>query len=211
MTSQNTIILSENGISLEVHPHEYWYLAPSKTKQAPGELVRPLDFAFILNNAKLGKGVMSALDDLLAGITPSTMKGGSSRQAELLLEEVRREKFPDKPSRLRSYFLNYSREVAEARIATMFRGNRQLVRCHVILNSAKFHHADVKIFEDLTGRPDDQALAEQYWIEFKPNTSAEFHRLEVIADSMLYFPDWESFPVLDKYELAKCQWPSTQR
>lgn len=198
MPDKNVIITSINGIPLELHPHEYWYLAPCRTTYEPGDVVRLLDFAFVLHNARLGNGVVIALDDLLSGITHATLKGGTSKEAELLLEKIRGERFPEKPSRLRSYFLNYSKHVAERRENTMFRGNRKLVRCQVVLNSAKFHHADVDIYERLTGRPDDVNLAAKYWEEFKPVTQAEFDRLEVIADSMLYFPDWKNFPLLDR-------------
>lgn len=197
MIAQNPTITSSNGIRLELFPHEYWYLAPCRTEFKPGENLKALDWAFVLHNARIGKGVVCALDDLLSGITPSTMKGGAGKEAELLLEKIRIERFPEKPSRLRSYFLNYSRHVAELRANSMFRGNRQLVRCHVVLNSAKFHHGDVEIFDKLTGRPDDKDLATSYWDEFKPVTDAEFDRLEVIADSMLFFPDWAEFPILN--------------
>lgn len=198
MPDKNVIITSINGVPLELYPHEYWYLAPCRTTYEPGDVFRPLNFAFVLHNARLGNGVVIALDDLLSGITHATLKGGTSKEAELLLEKIRGERFPEKPSRLRSYFLNYSKHVAERRENTMFRGNRKLVRCQVVLNSAKFHHADVDIYERLTGRPDDVNLAAKYWEEFKPVTQAEFDRLEVIADSMLYFPDWKNFPLLDR-------------
>lgn len=197
MLAQNPTITSSNGTQLELFLHEYWYLAPCRTEFEPGENVRPLDWAMVLHNARIGKGVVTALDDLLSGITPSTLKSGAGKEAELLLEKIRIERFPEKPSRLRSYFLNYSRHVAEQREKIMFRGNRKLVRCHVVLNSAKFHHGDVEIFDKLTGRPDDENLAASYWDNFEPVTNAEFDRLEVIADSMLFFPDWEDFPVLN--------------
>lgn len=196
MLDRNPTITSPDGTLLELFPHEYWYLAPCRTEFEPGELVRPLDWAIVLHNAHIGKGLVIALDDLLSGISPSTFKGGASEEAEMLLEKIRRENFPEKPSRLRSYFLNYSKHVAELREKTMFRGNRALVRCHVVLNSAKFHHGDVEVYEKLTGRPDDVNLAASYWKEFKPVTQSEFDRLEVIADSMLFFPDWKDFPLL---------------
>lgn len=196
MLVRNPTITTSNGTILELWPHEYWYLAPCRTEFAPGRFIRPLDFALVLHNARIGKGVTSALDDLLSGITPSTSRGGVAKEAELLLEKIRAERFPEKPSRLRSYFLNYSKHVAEDRVKEMFRDDRKLVRCHVVLNGAKFHHGDVDIFDRLTGRPDDENLAASYWKEFKPVTPAEFNRLEVIADSMLFFPDWEEFPIL---------------
>lgn len=196
MPTSNPTITSSDGTLLELYPHEYWYLAPSRTDFEPGDSVRPLDWASVLHNARIGQGVVMALDDLLAGIEPATLKGGAAKEAELLLEKIRRERFPEKPSRLRSFFLNYSKHVAELREKTMFRGHRRLVRCHVVLNSAKFHHADVEIYDKLTGCPDDENLAASYWEEFRPVTEAEFERLEVIADSMLYFPDWKDFPLL---------------
>lgn len=128
-----------------------------------------------------------------------------SEAAELLLEKIRIENFPDRPSRLRSYFLNYSKEVAEHRMNAMLRGNRQLVRCQLILNSGKYHFADVDIYDQLSGRPDDENLAMKYWQEFNPVAQPEWQRLEVIADSMLYFPDWPGFSVLDPDVLIRWQ------
>ena len=56
--------------------------------------------------------------------TPKTLKTGNSGQAEQILEQIRRQEYPDKPSRLNSYFLNTHREVAEKRAI----GWRLLVR-----------------------------------------------------------------------------------
>lgn len=196
MQGRPKLILDNVNTPLELHPHEYWYLAPCRTTFECGEIVRPLDFTFVLHNAKLAQGVAIALDDLLLGIASTPLRSGPTKDAELLLEKVRVEHFPDKPSRLRSYFLNQNRHVAELRQNTMFRGSRKLVRCQVVLNSGKFHHGDVDIFERLTGRPDDINLAMSYWLNFNPATEAEIERLEVIADSALYFPDWKDFPLL---------------
>ncbi len=198
-----------DGAMLEVFNHEYWYLAPKRITFEKDENVRPLDFALTLHNAKIGRGFVVALDDLLKGINPTTLKNGASKEAELLLEKVRLESFPEKPSRLRSYFLNYDKRTAEIRKIHMFRDDRELVRCQVILNSAKFHHGDVRIYEALTGRPDDTVLAKRYWQIYEPNSEQDFINLEVIADSMLFFPDWEQFPTIDESHLAR--WNNERR
>lgn len=51
---------------------------------------------------------------------------------------------------------------------------------------------------EVVERPDDARIAESYWQEFKPVTTEEFRRLEVVADSVLFFPDWQAFSALDE-------------
>ena len=203
----NQHLVDENGVDLELWPHEYWYLAPSRVSYAEHEKnVRAVDFALALNNARLNGGVLTALDDLLAGLPSAPAGRGARRDAELTLERVRECIFPERPSRMRSIFLNDDKATAERRNTVWFGGKRDLVRCQVILNSGKFHHGDVDIYERLQGRPGDERLAAAYWESFHPNSSDEFGRLEVIADSMLYFPDWEKFPLLDQASLERWAW-----
>ena len=52
------------------------------------------------------------------------------------------------------------------------------------------------IYERLGGYPDDRKLASKYWEVFQPRTQTDLYRLEVLADSALYFPDWREFPTL---------------
>jgi hypothetical protein len=198
----NNKLISADGQGLDIFPHEYWYLAPSRTNYKQGERVSPLDFAFVLHNASIGQGKVISPENILDGIEPQPTKRGVAAEAELLLEKVRKDKYPHLPSRLRSYFLNNDRAQAELRAIDMFRGNRTLVRCYII-NGGRYHYADVSIYEQLEGRPDDIDLANKYWQTFKPSTPEEFSRLEVLADSSLYFPDWQTFPRLDFKVLTK--------
>lgn len=194
--------MGSTGEIYDVWPQPYWYLAPSRTTYAPGEgRVRPLEFAVVLHNASVGHGLVTSLDVLLAGIDPRPSKGGAAAEAEMLLEEVRAAEFPEKPSRLRSYFLNFDRSLAEHRARHMFRDKREIVPCLLIRNGGRYHFADVGIYEQLEGRPDDRALARKYWQDFMPTDQQQYLRLEVLADSALYFPDWESFPRLDDLSL----------
>lgn len=124
------------------------------------------------------------------------MKLGVAAEAELLLERIRLEAFPDKPSRLRCYFLNLDRTTAEYRMRGILRGNNTLVRCYVVMNGARVHFADCDVYERLEGRPDDTTLARTYWETFQPQENEQVKRLEVLADNALYFPDWETFPTI---------------
>ncbi|NMG04803.1 hypothetical protein [Azoarcus taiwanensis] len=203
-TQRNDKLIGTNGEILDLWPQEFWYLAPARVTYTPGEgVVRPLEFAVLLHNAVKGEGLVTSLDVLLSGIEPSTEKRGAAAEAEALLEETRQSVNPALPSRLRSYFLNYDRAVAERRSATMFRDSRRLVRCYLIRNGGRYHFADVDVYERLEGRPDDRVLAAKYWELFQPKTEDELHRLEVLADSALYFPDWQEFPTLDDRVLMR--------
>ena len=202
-TQEDSKLIGTNGEVHEVWPQQYWYLAPSRTTYAYGEgRVRPLEFAFVLHNAYIGQGLVCSLDVLLAGIDPQPMKGGAAAEAELLLEAVRSCEFPLKPSRLRSYFLNYDRSIAEHRAKHMFRDKREIARCLLVRSGSAYHFADVGLYEQLEGRPDDEALARRYWQDFVPREAVEYLRLEVLADSALYFPDWKTFQRLDDISLT---------
>lgn len=199
---ENDKLIGANGEILNVLPQELWYLAPARANYSLGEgSVRPLEFAAVLHNAVMGEGLVTSLNVLLSGVEPTTEKRGAAADAEALLESTRQTNHSDLPSRLRSYFLNFDRATAEKRANTMFRGNRRLVRCHLVLNGGRYHFADVGIYERLEGRPDDRELAAKYWERFNPKNDEEFHRLEILADSALFFPDWQDFPTLDDKSL----------
>lgn len=196
-------LIGSKGEVHELWPHEFWYVAPARTVYTPGErIVNPLEFAITLYNARNGEGVACGLDQLLEGIEPTSLKNGVAADAEKKLEAVRQANFPSRPSRLRSYFLNYDKCVAEQRSKFMFRGERMIVRCYLLLSSGRYHFGDIDAYERLEGRPDDDALANKYWETFSPATEADRTRLEVVADSALYFPDWQEFPTLDQNSLV---------
>ena len=202
-TLENNKLIGIDGKTFDVLPHALWYLAPARVTYSRGEgVVRPLDFAVVLHNAVMGKGLVTSLNTLLSDLgDPTTEKRGAAAEAELLLESTRRTSYPARPSRLRSYFLNFDRAIAEKRANTMFRGNRCLVQCHLVLNGGTYHFADVDVYERLEGQPDNQKLAHKYWEEFQPTREEEFQRLEILADSALYFPDWRDFPILEDQHL----------
>ncbi|WP_235936731.1 hypothetical protein, partial [Steroidobacter agaridevorans] len=58
--------------------------------------------------------------------------------------------------------------------------------------------------------PDDDATANAYWNTFRPTASEDAQHLEILANSALYFPDWQSFPTLDMPALAEWQRLRTQ-
>jgi hypothetical protein len=201
---QNSKLQRKDGQVLDIFPHEFWYIAPAKMTYSSNDgFVRPLEFGFTLHNAVNGEGLVIGLDELLVGIEPSTSKGGVAGEAEDLLERVRKDQYPNRPSRLRSYYLNYRKDVAEFRL-NMFRGERMLVRCYLVLNGGRYHYADISLYEQLEGRPDDLVLAQKYWeTSFNPESEDEHFRLEVLADSALFFPDWDTFPTLSEEALIK--------
>jgi len=196
-------VTTSDGTPHKLFEHEFCYLLPSRTDWVPSDgPVSPLSFAMVLHNARKGHGLVLAMEDLLSGITPKNLKRGNAAKAEDLLEEVRKELAPDKPSRLRCHFLNYARHVAEYRAGVWAWETRTLARCYLLLSSGKYHYADVSVFEDLTRSPDDRSLAERYWRTFQPRTVEEGFQLEVLADSALYFPDWEEFPEVPEKSLG---------
>lgn len=206
-TRQGNKLIGIADEQYDIHPHEFWYVVPARTHYSPfdGTNVRPLEFAFVLHYAKLAKGLLISQANMAHGIAPRTLKGGVGAVAENLLESVRLAQFPKMPSRLQCYFLNRDKDTAEFRMRDSLRGNRTLVRCHIVLNGARVHSADSRIYEMLEGRPDDHALATSYWQPFDPQSEDGRKSLEVIADSALYFPDWETFPTIPFETLVRWQ------
>jgi hypothetical protein len=206
-TRQGNKLIGIADEQYDINPHEFWYVVPARTHYSTfdGTKVRPLEFAFVLHNAKLAKGLLISQTHMAHGIAPTTLKGGAGAAAETLLESVRRAQFPAMPSRLQCYFLNHDRDTAEFRMRDSLRGNRTLVRCHIVLNGARVHFADSRVYEKLEGRPDDHALATSYWQQFDPKSEDDWKSLEVIADAALYFPDWATFPTIPFETLARWQ------
>ncbi|MDI7774035.1 hypothetical protein [Asticcacaulis sp. EMRT-3] len=141
------------------------------------------------------------MDDLLVGISPSHMKFGTPGAAEDLFEKIRKEQFPHLPSRLRSFFLSLDRATAEERMKYWLFNNRMITPCYLVLSSGRYHYADVRDFEaaakgDLT---EENALS--YWGSYEQD-KVPIGVTEVIADSMLYFPDWKTFPQIELPSLA---------
>ena len=203
-------LFGANGETYELFPHEYWYAAPSRTAYRRGERVRPLEFAFALNNAALGEGLLISPIVLMNGFEPGTEKGGAAAEAEALLETLRCEKHPNRPSRLCSYFLNYDRATAEFRAQDSLRRNRALTPCFLV-GGGRAHFADAGIYERLEGRPDDASLAEAYWQTFTPRTPDEALRLEILTNTALYFPEWATFPILESEVLVNWQVDKTAK
>lgn len=194
-TIDGAILKGSDGTSFAISPHEYWILAPARVTWEQHETwVKATDFAMLLHNAIVGRGLVVSMEVLLDGIHPATHKRGASADAELLLEQVRAEEFPGKPSRLRSHFLNFSRATAERRRSDMFRGSRYLARCRLI-GAGTYHSADVRIYESLEGRPDDKELARRYWQPYVPEGNDDQH-LEILVSCALFFPDWRDFPLV---------------
>lgn len=202
-TQIEKLLIGSNGERFELSAHEYWYFAPIRNSYALGDgLVKPLDFGVVLHNASVGEGYVNGLDILLADLKPRSLKRGVGLDAENLLEEVRREEFPNRPSRLRSYFLNQNKQLAEQRQQNLKRQPSRVVRCSLIKQFCKVHFADMGIYEKLDGGALKPEVARQYWMEFVPKTPDEELRLEILVEGDLYFPDWQSFDVIDQNALG---------
>jgi hypothetical protein len=201
-------LINSSGISYDLHTDLYWYLAPSRTTYTIGEKnIKFTSFGLCLHNAAIGEGLVCALSDLLVGIEPTTMATSLRKIAEETLEKVRQEHFPNLPSRYRCFYLNSRKEVAEYRSKRDFFGQeRLLTSCYVIRNSGRYHFGDIRIYETLTGQPEDTALAFKYWEKsFIPTNIDDHKHLEILADSALYFPDWRTFTKIDPTTLVNWQ------
>jgi len=204
---QGNILVDIAQGSYEINSHEFWYVVPARThyQALDGKKVRPLEFAFVLHNAHLGKGLLPSPTTILEGMEPDTQKGGVGRNTEIFLEDVRTELFQEHPSRLRCYFLNLDKDIATRRMNDILRGNKKLVRCFIVSNNTKIHFADNRIYEQLENNPDDKNLAIRYWQTFDYQKNNSSHNLEILVDGPLYFPDWETFPTISQDTMMSWQ------
>jgi len=192
---ENFKIQTDNDLTLELFDHEYWTLLPTQPISVSETNPRSiLQSGIAAHNIKIGKGLLIAMEDLLDGIKPCFMGNGPRGSAEETLEGVRLREHPDKPSRLRCHFLFHDHGTAKQKQVEWQMSHRFLTRCYVVLNSARFHHADIEIYDSLTSQPNSEDLAKNYWSTFRPISAKERARLEVLTDSCLYFPDWPSIP-----------------
>lgn len=171
-----------------LHPHEFWYMAPKG--------------GILLHNAFCGKGLVLAMDDLLKGIPIKPNKRTSeTNKVEEIFEEIRLNSFPNLPSRLRCHFLSISKEVAETRLKEWeWKNKRILTKCYLILSSGKYHLANIDKYEEAVRRGDKnlvKQLASEYWEKGFLEANYLDKRIELLADSCLYFTEWESFSKIE--------------
>jgi hypothetical protein len=200
-------VVVRDGTDFPFDPREYWILAPAATTwDEECGMVHPLDFGFMLHNARIGKGILPPLATLTDHFTSRSLKVDDALLAEELIEKRRVAEFPEKPSRLDSYFLNTHREVAERRAASWSWQNRKLVRCHLLTTTGTLHCGLVSNYEAVKANPTSEELADLYW-EQSPAivTEDNKHDVELLADCGLYFPDWADFDLLDTPSLVAAQ------
>lgn len=197
-------VLYYNGKYYRLSEKEFWYLAPSETDFNRSAIRPPhaLKFGFLLHNTRVLHGVTPLVTDLLKGKDFESIKFGYAKLAEDLIEKIRADKFPHKPSRLSSHFLNSHKHVAETRNEKWFSKRRKIENCFIIETNNHVHYADVTIYEQLINDPTNEVLAEEYWNTFIPQKEEDFYKLEILVDSNLYFPNWRKFPLLKMQTMA---------
>jgi hypothetical protein len=198
---ENFRLYDKEGKVHQLYRHKFWYMAPTLTDWE--ENVHFSALGFLLHNTNVGEGITPAMADLMQGIETKTSKNGNSRKAEEFLEQIRKDKYDSLPSRLNCHFLNPTREVAEERAKLWNWTSRRLEPCYLILSSGHYHYADIRKYESLAFNPTDIVAANSYWETFSPQTEADVCHLEILADSCLYFPNWETFRRLNQDTLQE--------
>ncbi|MEC4718395.1 DUF2441 domain-containing protein [Noviherbaspirillum sp. CPCC 100848] len=191
----------ENGMFIPAFDWLAWYAAP--TQLGPSRLdFRPQDLALALANARCNHGRaparsadMRSLNSFLGvpNAAPENLRSGQTKDAEDLLEEVRKQVRPEAPSRLECYFVSASHDVAQIRLNEL-RGERGIFRCRILKDGYVFP-GDIRLFQRVcdSQRRED---AERYWVGADLETTDPSH-VEYLVGGSLYFPDWETIPDLD--------------
>lgn len=194
-------LTDQDNNKYQLHPHEFWYMAPKG--------------GILLHNAVCGKGIVPAMDDLLKGISIKSLKRNpKARKVEELFEEIRSKDYSNLPSRLRCYFLSISKEVAKQRSKEWkelmkwgrseqwmsWQDTRILTKCYLILNSGKYHLANIEEYKKAAEANDEKLIkqyAGRYWGEGFSEVKYSDEKIELLADSALYFPEWETFSKME--------------
>lgn len=145
------------------------------------------------NNVRVGKG---ALLSVSAGIEAEphihnahTFYSLTRRDdaKEALFENIRRTRFPHRPSRLKTIYVFDDYSLVQRALAEWFRNEEKIIHeCRILLGSVT-HRADAAW---LNASPDQWAVnAEKYW----EGAMTEKPFPEVLVHGALYFPAWESF------------------
>lgn len=202
------VLTDTDGIIHHLNPNEFWYITP----KSPGDnLDKYTNIPFLLHNTFLGKGIAPAMTDLLKGISINQCQENNKvkQRVEEIFERIRSNEYSHRPSRLRCYFLSLSKQVAEKRFKdwNKYSDDRHIiVKCYLILSSGKYHLANISEYEEATKKNAISTIEEyarSYW-EGVTEADTGDKRIELLADSALYFPDWNNFP---KIELANLNLP----
>jgi hypothetical protein len=190
----------------------FWYVAPSVT--TPQSLnMHPLQLAITLHNAKLAKGRAPAHISMISSVNASVGRpddpleaaigGSDKKKSELFLDSVRKKVNPRAPSRLACYFISMDEATAKRRMGEI-RGQRAIYPCRILLDGP-VHFGDITLFDEIynaMGYERATKLAEQYWDPNNSTNTIPKENLEILIGGSLYFPDWETFPLLDHRQIG---------
>ena len=196
LTLDGDLLRDQHGACYIVHAHEYWGLLPDRTTWLPSErLVQEHDFALLMREAVLGEGLVASMDILLEERDPRARNRQAVADAEAILERVRLDEYPDRPSRLKCHFLSPDQASLEERRTYFFRVPRKAVRCRLV-GDGGVHYADIRALHQIEARPGDLTSVRKYWQTFTPASESDQQSLEILTERALYFPDWQTFPTL---------------
>lgn len=163
----------------EIGDRRYWHIVD------PG--------SFFKNNVRVGKG---ALLSVSAGIAAephlhnahtlySLARSGEDKEA--LFEKVRLERYPHRPSRLKTLYVLDEYSLVTRALAQWFPNeSKEVYECRLLLGSVT-HKADTLWLD----APQETWLssAEKYWEGVMTETPFP----EVLVHGALYFPGWKAF------------------
>lgn len=173
--------VTARGTTYELGEPLYWHLTQRND--------------ILLHNVRLGEGIcwtvsmITEQPGMQDAVTPySLLRHDTSKEQRF--EAIRKQHFPDHPSRDKALFLFVSKDDAQRGLRDWFPGEaRQAVEARIVAGS-RWHQADARWLERPPAEWDNSARS--YWageITADP-------RLEVVIHGGLYFPEWRTFGLL---------------
>lgn len=149
----------------------------------------------MLHNTRLRKGYLPT-GDALESIWPEGCiispysSFTNEQEKEEKWETVRKKEFPNLPSRKNALFLFDDKNSLEAAMTSWWSGQKRLELTAQIPEGAKIHKADAKLLDCNMCDYDQNAHA--YW----SGDTTDKPIFEIVVQGIVFFPDWESFPML---------------
>ncbi|MFN4095717.1 MAG: DUF2441 domain-containing protein [Sphingomonas sp.] len=151
--------------------------------------------SLVLHNARLDKGLLRSASFIaqsteLSGATTRYAECNAHQTKESAWEHVRATEFPERPSRIKSFYcFDKLEDAATANQSWFASAPRRIVELR-ILEGSNIARADSKWLDCEPEKWADYARA--YWA----GESTQQPLFETIVSGCVCFPDWESFPLL---------------
>ena len=145
-------------------------------------------------NTYLGKGITHSISEIarqegMEGASTIYSFANSESKKEEFWEQVRKEKFPNLPTRIKALFLFDNRDIADTFKTRWFSNEKRLMVELRIIKSSSLHKVDMRWLDRFEHQW--EFAARQYWKGIMTDNPLP----EIILNGQIYFPNWQEYPL----------------